>query len=233
MNFLSYHEVIILNIKQTIDYLKEFDITMTAAGLRAAIRRGYISGAEQTSEKGEIQLPVSSILDYALNKTNNKFSIYRAGFESAKERYEKNLIVHDLDSKYRKSFLFEASHTDHYHYLVNNFNKGFSRFYLKMDWEHAIIHLKCDVSEGGTLAVNQASEFLILDILSKLNDEVTEEAVKNTKLFIYIDSSNGDSKKVNLLSYGFHGKDEKWDFGVLDDEKMSNLIYREFMKIGR
>lgn len=218
----------VLNIKEAINYLKQFDLKMTAPALRAAIRRGEIGGVEKASEKSEINVSVSSILGYALTKTNNKFSIYRAGYEAAREHYEKEVIEYNFNNSKIETFLFEGASANQYHYLVSNAFEGFSRFLLKIDMKNSIIHLKNDISEGGTSAVNQVSSFLINDIFSKLNNDLTEEEIKKAKLFIYTGPINSCSKNLDFITYGFDEEKDKFDYGVVDDEIVSDHIDEGF-----
>lgn len=221
-----------MNIKETINYLQEFEVKMTAPGLRAAIRRGEIGGASKKSEKGEIDISISSVLEYALNKTHNRFAIYRAGYEVAKRHYENSVIQHDLSSKKLNTFLFEGSIENQYHYLINNPVEGFIHLLVKIDWSHSVIHLKNDLSEGGMSAEYRVNVFIIKDILSKFMDKCSKGEMENTKLFIYTGPINEYSTKKDFVTYSYDKVKGKFDYGLLDEKEIVELKDETFANVG-
>lgn len=78
-------------MKETIVYLSGLGIEINEPALRAAIRSGDIKSPTITSKKDGLDIPISSIHEYALKKTNNTLIAYEIGRRQMREEY--NLLL--------------------------------------------------------------------------------------------------------------------------------------------
>jgi len=218
-----------MNIKEAVSYLLNFKIKVSPAALRAAIRKGDIQNTVINSKKEGIEIPSSSLNEFALKKTSSPFVGFRIGYQQAKEEYTQNMISYQLGSRDSNSFLFETQYDNNYIYIRNNFHSGYNHFYLEIDLENKIIHLFDDLKFSGTSAINMASVDLIVDILNKIGEKPDDDLLKDFILIIYTRSNNVGN------GYCFYScvnkKTGAFGFGTENIEEPQGKLNESFKKL--
>lgn len=89
-----------LTVKDAIIYLSGLGIEIQEPALRTAIRKEEIKDTFLTSKKEGIEIPITSLHEFALKRTNNTLIAYEIGRRQMKEEYNRvlNSVINSFNS---------------------------------------------------------------------------------------------------------------------------------------
>lgn len=217
-----------MEIRKAISFLANYGQKMSDTALRAAVRRNKISEVQKNEENGTYTFSRKGLTEYLLkNGKLGLFDAYRLGYDNSSKDLAENVIDYPGRVMDRSTYLFAKLLPNEYSYIHPNFWDGYNTFEIKYDSENKIIHLFDDSQTRGTSAINLASDFIIKDILLKINDRVLENEILNTTLIIYT-AFVEDALYSAISSYGYSELQNDFVFHVKDKEFIDSNIDEYF-----
>ncbi|MEB5880129.1 hypothetical protein [Enterococcus hirae] len=180
----------ILKVNECLEILRKFGINMSEPAFRQAIRKGHIKNTFSNSKKEGINIPLAALMNFMISKLSGNHDAFELGkFYNDQMYLSQPLPVGGFGEI--RSYLAKTLFNSEYIYLIQSGMSGtYASYRLYIDYKNYTIHLYDDSNLEGISSINLISDFLILDIWRKLNENIDDEILEKTCVNIYYKSAS-------------------------------------------
>lgn len=174
-----------LKVSECLSLMRQFDVKMSEAAFRQAIRKGQISNTIRASKKEGIDVPMPSLMNFMLSKISGNHDAYELGKFYMEWKFKAQPLPDGRIGKL-ESFIANSIGDNEYIYIGQFGNlTAYKAMNLCIDYENYTIHLLDDGELGGISSINLISSLVVADIWQKLGVTPNDDVLSKTCVNIY------------------------------------------------